>query len=230
MKCFQTLQLWVDPLERAGPEAMAVDEWLLETAVTPVLRVYRWLGNWASVGYFGALDQAMAAFPGVCWVRRWTGGGTVDHRADWTYTVVAPAGEALAAQRGADSYRILHAALAAALGVEGIEARLSAGAETTGAALCFDNPVSHDLIGSGGRKLAGAGQRRTPPRPAAPGVGGGECHPRGVPPPRRGARRLPGARLDRQRIPPAAGGHRAENRRALWPQDLDRAALSARGQ
>lgn len=161
MKCFQTLQLWVDPLERAGPEAMAVDEWLLETAVTPVLRVYRWLGNWASVGYFGALDQAMAAFPGVCWVRRWTGGGTVDHRADWTYTVVAPAGEALAAQRGADSYRILHAALAAALGVEGIEARLSAGAETTGAALCFDNPVSHDLIGSGGRKLAGAGQRRS---------------------------------------------------------------------
>lgn len=161
MAVLEQLQLWFDPLRRSGPEAMAVDEWLLETATSPVLRVYGWLGNWGSVGYFGKVTEARAAYPEIDWVRRWTGGGTVDHRADWTYTMVAPAGSVLAGLRGAESYRILHAALAEALAVEGISARLSSGADQTGATLCFANPVGHDLIGPTGLKLAGAGQRRT---------------------------------------------------------------------
>lgn len=161
MAVFEQLRLWIDPVRRPGPEAMAVDEWLLETARTPVLRVYGWRGNWGSIGYFGKLAEARAAFPEIGWVRRWTGGGTVDHRADWTYTVVAPAGGKLAGLRWAESYRLLHAALAGALAREDIEASLSAGADQTGAALCFENPVSHDLIGATGLKLAGAGQRRT---------------------------------------------------------------------
>ncbi len=158
---FGRLRLWMDPVKRSGPEAMAVDEWLLETAETPVLRVYGWLGEWGSVGYFGNLADARASFPGVAWVRRWTGGGTVDHRADWTYTVVAPAGETLADSRGAESYRILHAALAEVLAGEGIDVRLSSGAAENGAAACFENPVSHDIVDATGRKMAGAGQRRT---------------------------------------------------------------------
>lgn len=158
---FGRLRLWMDPVKRSGPEAMAVDEWLLETAETPVLRVYGWLGEWGSLGYFGNLADARAAFPAVAWVRRWTGGGTVDHRADWTYTVVAPAGESLADSRGAESYRLLHAALAQVLAGEGIGARLSSGAAQTGATACFENPVSHDIVDAAGRKIAGAGQRRT---------------------------------------------------------------------
>ena len=140
---------------------MAVDEWLLETAIAPVLRVYQWRGKWASLGYFGDLAQARKSLLDVTWVRRWTGGGVVDHRADWTYTVVAPSGEALASLRGAESYRRIHEALVATLRDEQREVRLSAGDTQTGAAMCFDNPVSHDLVGGDGRKLAGAGQRRT---------------------------------------------------------------------
>ncbi|HLP78650.1 MAG TPA: hypothetical protein VK327_17225, partial [Candidatus Paceibacterota bacterium] len=140
---------------------MAVDEWLLETVEVPVLRIYGWLGEWGSVGYFGKLSEARAAFPELEWVRRWTGGGTVDHRADWTYTLVAPAGTGIAGLRGAESYRIIHEALANVLLDEGIDARLSSGADSTGKALCFENPVGHDLIDPAGRKLAGAGQRRT---------------------------------------------------------------------
>jgi lipoate-protein ligase A len=158
---FDKVLLWVDPVKRSGPEAMAVDEWLLETARAPVLRVYGWLGAWATLGYFGKLAEAQAAFSGVQWVRRWTGGGVVDHRTDWTYTVVAPNGEAVAAWRGAESYRQIHQALEEAMRVEGLAARMSAGGEQTGAALCFENPVSHDLVGGDGKKLAGAGQRRT---------------------------------------------------------------------
>jgi lipoate-protein ligase A len=159
---FERLRLWLDPVVRPGPEAMAVDEWLLETADQPVLRVYGWLGNWGSVGYFGRLGEARAAFPAeMRWVRRWTGGGTVDHRADWTYTVVSPFEEALTRLKGAESYRLLHDALGAALRMENIDARLSTGSEETGASLCFENPVSHDLMDAMQRKLAGAGQRRT---------------------------------------------------------------------
>lgn len=161
MKALASLWLWLDPVERPGPEAMAVDEWLLETATAPVLRVYHWRGEWGSVGYFGCLADAQASFPDMNWVRRWTGGGTVDHRADWTYSVVVPAGLELAKARGAESYRRIHSALAEALRLEGMEVKLSGGEDSTGTAACFENPVSHDLIDPDGRKLAGAGQRRT---------------------------------------------------------------------
>lgn len=158
---FDFLHVWIDPVSRPGPEAMAVDEWLLEHAEAPVLRAYRWHGEWGSIGYFGSLSDAKALFPGLDWVRRWTGGGTVDHRQDWTYTIVAPAAESLCTMRGDHSYRQIHSAMAEALTLEDIEARLSSGEEETGASLCFENPVNHDLVGKGGRKLAGAGQRRT---------------------------------------------------------------------
>jgi lipoate-protein ligase A len=161
MPVFEQLQVWMDPVKRPGPEAMAVDEWLLETAEIPMLRIYGWQGEWGSVGYFGKLADARAAFPELEWVRRWTGGGTVDHRADWTYTLIAPAGSGIAGLRGAESYRLIHEALALALRQEGIDARLSSGQDETGAALCFKNPVGHDLIDPAGSKLAGAGQRRT---------------------------------------------------------------------
>lgn len=155
------LDLWIDLVKRPGPEAMAVDEWLLAVADRPVLRVYGWLGEWGSIGYFGNLADAMSRLPDLDWVRRWTGGGTVDHRADWTYTVVAPAGERLAQARGAETYRWIHEALEAVIAVEGVAVKISNGEEKTGAALCFDNPVNYDLVTVEGRKLAGAGQRRT---------------------------------------------------------------------
>lgn len=161
MAVFEKLVLWLDPRQRPGPEAMAVDEWLVETAGIPTLRVYGWQGNWGSLGYFGKISAAKDALPKMDWVRRWTGGGLVDHRADWTYTLVVPAGEPLCQQRGATSYRLIHAALAEALLDEGIDARLSSGDQQTGAALCFRNPVGHDLVDGAGRKLAGAGQRST---------------------------------------------------------------------
>jgi len=161
MPVFENLQLWLDPVARPGPEAMAVDEWLLGEVQVPLLRIYRWHGEWGSLGYFGSLSEAQKNFPGLQWVRRWTGGGTVDHREDLTYTLVVPIFHPLARARGAESYRLIHEALAAALEMAGLSARLSNGAEETGAAACFENPVCHDLGTSGSRKLAGAGQRRT---------------------------------------------------------------------
>jgi lipoyl(octanoyl) transferase len=161
MVCFEKLQVWLDGQARPGPESMAVDEWLLKTACEPLLRIYRWAGDWASLGYFGKISEAKALIPEVPWVRRWTGGGLVDHRRDWAYTLVVPRNELLANLRGGESYRKVHQALAAVLTAEGQNTLLSLGDAATGAALCFENPVSYDIIDAAAKKLAGAGQRRT---------------------------------------------------------------------
>ena len=161
MPDFDQLELWIDPVRRTGPEAMAVDEWLLETVSCPVLRIYSWAGEWASVGYFGKISEARQWFPSLHLVRRWTGGGMVDHRSDWTYTLVVPKGEPLAESKGAASYQAIHQELLRTLDREGVDCRMSSGEEATGAARCFENPVGFDLIGNDGRKLAGAGQRRS---------------------------------------------------------------------
>ena len=140
---------------------MAIDECLLESCEVPLLRIYRWSGEWGSLGYFGEIASARSAFPGLQWVRRRTGGGVVDHRADWTYTIIDPAGGPLSGARGDESYRLIHQALAAALGEYGIECRLSAGEGANDASDCFQNPVRRDLVSADGKKIAGAGQRRT---------------------------------------------------------------------
>jgi lipoate-protein ligase A len=140
---------------------MAIDEWLLESCEVPLLRIYRWIGEWGSLGYFGEIAAAKSAFPGLQWVRRRTGGGVVDHRSDWTYTIIDPAGGPLARARGDESYRLIHEALAAALGEYGIECRLSASEGANDASDCFQNPVRRDLVSADGKKIAGAGQRRT---------------------------------------------------------------------
>jgi lipoate-protein ligase A len=158
---FRELAVWIDPVARSGPEAMAVDEWLFHTALAPVLRIYRWRGNWGSFGYFGNLAAARAALPELSWVRRWTGGGTVDHRFDWTYSVVAPAGTLITTIDRSESYREVHTALAAALGSSGVVVMLESGDAPPGGALCFRNPVRYDLVGENGEKIAGAGQRRS---------------------------------------------------------------------
>lgn len=157
------LKLWMDPRPRTGPEAMAVDEWLLLKYPHPILRVYRWEGEWGSLGYFDRLSVAQRAVPGVAqWVRRWTGGGTVDHRKDWAYTLIIPGADKRDRNLGgAESYRYIHSALARALEPEGLDVTLSCGNLMTGSKACFENPVAHDLINAAGQKLAGAGQRRS---------------------------------------------------------------------
>ena len=69
------------------------------------------------------------------------------------------AGERLAAERPGESYRLIHAALAEALGAQGYAAGLS----NIGAAHspeCFVGAVEHDVVADG-RKIAGGAQRRT---------------------------------------------------------------------
>lgn len=153
------LHLWIDPVVRDGPGNMAVDEWLAETCDIPVLRSYRWAPGWGSFGYFVKTTDLPEW--GLRWVRRWTGGGIVDHRSDWTYTLFIPNGFGLAEAKGAESYRVIHEALVAALRDAGVDARLSGTMPPAAGGECFLQPVEYDVLDAAGRKIAGAGQRRT---------------------------------------------------------------------
>ena len=153
------LHLWTDPVARDGPENMAVDEWLAETAAAPVLRSYRWTPGWGSFGYF--VKRGDLPDSGLRWVRRWTGGGIVDHREDWTYTLFIPRGHALAEARGAESYRIIHSAVVSALREGGRVAGLAGPSAPAAGGECFIQPVEHDVLDGAGKKIAGAGQRRS---------------------------------------------------------------------
>lgn len=162
MPLCQSLGLWIDDTARGGPLHMAIDEALLELSSSPVLRIYRWDGPWVSIGCFTSMANATAAYPDRPIVRRWTGGGVVDHADDWTYSLIVPSGEPLAALGTAATYEAIHQALADALTSCGHPARLTHAPDPAPgqSARCFDSPVRADVL-SNGRKIAGAAQRRT---------------------------------------------------------------------
>ncbi|MDB4313111.1 hypothetical protein N9920_02965 [Akkermansiaceae bacterium] len=158
---FENLRVWRDPVSRSGPENMAVDEWLTTQAEEgPILRYYDWTGDWVSFGYFQSLAEAKRLFGNeVSYVRRWTGGGIVDHREDSTYTLVMPKAEKATSLRGDEIYCAIHKAVVAALKAAGISCELAAEDSENKSAACFQKPVRWDIVAEG-KKLAGAGQRR----------------------------------------------------------------------
>jgi lipoate-protein ligase A len=138
---------------------MAVDEALLRLVTVPVLRIYGWSEVDAiSLGYF---EKAADVPEGRPFVRRYTGGGLVDHSDDLTYTLVLPKTHPLTVAGTGPSYEAIHRAVAAALAREGFDVRLTPVNEPVEHHACFQKAVRFDVVDGQGRKLAGAAQRRT---------------------------------------------------------------------
>ena len=160
---FEKLLVWRDETPRSGPENMAVDERLLESLDgEAILRIYSWEGPWVSLGYFQSLKLARDLFGDEPdYVRRWTGGGVVDHRNDLTYTLAIPRGHEMAGRRGSESYCAIHRVIAKCLGEGGLPCGLTPEDSSAETVACFEKPVAWDLLGENGEKIAGAGQRRS---------------------------------------------------------------------
>jgi lipoyl(octanoyl) transferase len=146
---------------------MALDLLLLQRypdAEAARFRHYAWRRPAATFGYsqkIAFVRQQLAAEPPLDLCRRPTGGGIVDHRDDWTYTLVIPRGHPLEDLRATQSYREVHACLAAALRAQGVPAELMARPDETPAGVCFQRAEIHDVVrGPGGAKIAGAAQKR----------------------------------------------------------------------
>jgi lipoate-protein ligase A len=135
---------------------MAVDEALLREVREPVLRLYEWSVPAVSLGYF----QPAALAGQRPFVRRYTGGGLVDHAHDVTYTLVLPRAHPWMELSMPDSYCKIHRGVQAALTACGISSELTPAALPVESEACFAKPVRFDVI-AGPNKLSGAAQRRT---------------------------------------------------------------------
>jgi lipoate-protein ligase A len=157
---FDELTEVLDPEPHSAALNMAIDEILLREATGPILRVYRWVRPAVSFGYFGKFADVEQAWPGREWVRRWTGGGIVPHGNDVTYTVIAPRGCPFLRLSALETYERIHEAIAFALGsvAGGVSLASATGPKVSEA--CFENAARHDVL-AGGKKIAGAAQRRT---------------------------------------------------------------------
>ncbi len=159
--------LIIDRVGHPGAENMAIDEGLLEEADrvgAAFLRLYRWDTPCLS---FGRNEPAAARYDrvaierrGLAVVRRPTGGRAVWHEHEVTYAVAAP----IAAFGSLhESYRAIHARLAAALRTLGVDAtqasdRPSARPPVRHGA-CFASSVGGEVLVAG-RKVIGSAQVR----------------------------------------------------------------------
>src|SRR5207248_2514977 len=171
---FARLDIYYDVAAHSAAMNMAIDEALLETAIVPTIRFYRWRSPALSFGYFGKFSDVAIYAAERDLVRRWTGGGIVFHGDDLTYAIVVPANDPVFVESSMTIYEKIHRALADALNrigkhavvAESVDPRSHGGAVAptrTGIGdasySCFANPVRADVM-LNGRKIAGAAQRR----------------------------------------------------------------------
>ncbi|MGJ8672490.1 lipoyl protein ligase domain-containing protein [Rubritalea sp.] len=165
MSLFSELDVIHDQCARSGAENMAVDQVLFERlGCRPLIRFYEWNEPTVSFGYFDKLSDVENIFFGgddLKYVRRWTGGGIVDHRLDQTYTLFIPKGHEVEQLRGGASYSAVHRVLAESLRLTGVGCMLLDKDSEQISRACFERPVAFDVLGQSGEKIAGAGQKRT---------------------------------------------------------------------
>ncbi len=154
MKKYSRLGLW-DGGASTGPQHMANDEAMARLAPHPVLRWYRWSRAEITFGYPQRWRDVAALAAERPAVRRWTGGGIVEHGEDLTVALVVPASEN--AEAPIPFYERVHRAIAAALGSG---AHLATAEECSCGAACFENPARYDVL-QGARKIVGGALRRT---------------------------------------------------------------------
>lgn len=153
-------------------ENMATDFLLLQRYPdqgSPRFRHYAWHAQAFTYGYSQKYAWVHNQLPqedtfDIC--RRPTGGGIVDHRLDWTFSLVIPRGNLMEEIRATESYRAVHECLAQALIKQGIKAKLKVAEDTDApegiTGVCFQRAEIFDVVlQESGDKVAGAAQKRS---------------------------------------------------------------------
>lgn len=145
-----------------GAANMALDEVLLAESERPWLRWYGWAEPTTSIGYFTP-RSVLVGREGAPWVRRWTGGGLVEHGTgrDSTFSLGFPRSCEWARMRSAESYRRIHSVLANALAAAGAPCSLAEMDADSAGAACFAGAVAADIVDVATNKIAGGAQRRS---------------------------------------------------------------------
>jgi lipoate-protein ligase A len=153
---------------------MAIDAALLSSLPqdTSLFRHYAWTEPTVTFGYAQKWEAVHGLFPsGLQLCRRITGGGIVDHRNDWTYSMVLPRNRPSGDDSPTRLYRELHLSIAQALASLGIETQLApcprhcestaAPTDAPSVSQCFVEASADDVLRPDGVKIAGAALKRT---------------------------------------------------------------------
>ena len=159
------LRVIIETEPNSGRWNMAVDESLLETAIsseTATLRWYTWCEPTVSLGYFQKSADLLndATLSQLPMVRRLSGGGAIVHDNELTYSITLPSSQRLFGQPQ-ELYDIVHHAVSQGLREVGFPVicrgqTLKLREEPV---LCFQRQDAHDVV-LHGRKILGSAQRR----------------------------------------------------------------------
>ena len=147
---------------------MAIDEAMLLTqkaSFQPTLRFYDWQHPAFSFGYFQQISEEVdvpaCETHGIELVRRMTGGGTVVHGWDVTYTIIVPHGSGKFPKDISAAYCAISDCLINGLQRLGIDVAHQIEKPIAGNApnICLTNPAQYDTL-LDGKKIAGVSQRR----------------------------------------------------------------------
>jgi len=147
--------LWIDDTPRNAAMNMALDEVLFNRYKNePILRVYYWNSLYTTVGYF----QKAEDIAGTDFVRRFTGGLTVNHHNDISYSFIVSA-EFWNIYNQKETYRNVHLAIQKVLDAFGINSMILHEKIGNVNNACVQTFCENDLI-SNGRKIVGSCLRR----------------------------------------------------------------------
>jgi lipoate-protein ligase A len=152
---------------------MAIDAALMHTlaAETAVFRHYAWTEPAITFGYSQKLATVRTQFPEkLQFCRRLTGGGIVDHRNDWTYSLLLPRKSNVGQKLPVIIYKELHSCILKALASLGVTSQLAPCPRACKASeqeisatsnQCFIQASADDVLRPDGKKIAGAALKRT---------------------------------------------------------------------
>ena len=146
---------WFDTGALDPYENMAVDEALFLEKL-PAIRFYSWSEPSYSIGYFQSTHDCVFDHP---LVRRITGGGTVMHGEDLTYSIVLNLQTFSFLDSIKQSYFWIHQGILEALRGLGMPIEIFSDPTYENGQFCFQSPFPGDLV-LGKFKVAGGAQRR----------------------------------------------------------------------
>lgn len=147
---------------------MAVDECLLESVSqglsSPVLRFYGWNPPGLSLGYFQKVNSSVnvnfCKENNVSIVRRLTGGRTVLHSDEITYSIIIPESHELASGSITSSYKNISVGILEGLKKAGVPAEISLGSsKESRSSACFEATSKYEIV-INGKKIVGSAQTR----------------------------------------------------------------------
>lgn len=158
----EQIKVWRDEAFREPALEMALDHALLDHSILKgdaIARFYAWNAPAVTVGYFHQIGKTETE--SISPVRRYTGGGLVEHGEDVTFALIFPSGSVPANASSASRYQWIHAELAKALRLSGFITTRHEESFQNGESPCFQHAVSEDLIDPvTGSKICGGAQRR----------------------------------------------------------------------